>query len=310
MSLFFITFIYMQENLDQNELNKAYITAKSRTVEEIRQTINFYIELNHVEKTIEELKEELFKVLIGYTDTVYKINFTALFRARKNKNNESFTNWKELWCPPEHKIEKIGRCNDIGESIFYGSIRPETALFEIRPKLGDKITLLDSQKIGRDISIHAIAVPQLLQADVLVQEILKDYYDSPEKRDIKNRVVNDFLNEEFIRIIDERNQHHYKTTVALSKIFLIDGKTEGLMYCSVASEIGGVNIAIKKEVANEFLEPVEAYEYVVIKQYNETSFTFQLLRVCRKFTKDGDFIWESRPAELPRFQHLTSSKLM
>src|SRR5436309_1657221 len=48
----------------------------------------------------------------------------------------------DLWCPLPERVAKLGRANDIGKAVFYCSDSLETAVFEMRPRIGDLITVV------------------------------------------------------------------------------------------------------------------------------------------------------------------------
>lgn len=94
------------------------------------------------EKYISQLLDSLF---INFFYLNHNYAFDKVYRTTINKNilkaNKRIKDIRNLKYPPDGiKIEKFGRCNLPGQSIFYGSLMQMTSLNELRPKVGDLIT--------------------------------------------------------------------------------------------------------------------------------------------------------------------------
>ena len=91
--------------------------------------------------TVEYLKSRLFDLLEIYAGrTIHLQSSTHIFRARKNKGQELFESKAQLWCPKPGDLKFLSRANNIGQPVFYCCTDPETAIFEVRPKLNDVVT--------------------------------------------------------------------------------------------------------------------------------------------------------------------------
>lgn len=54
---------------------------------------------------------------------------------------------KRLWTPPDDKAH-LGRANLDRQPVFYCSTELENAVFELRPRVGDVVTVLRSDLTG------------------------------------------------------------------------------------------------------------------------------------------------------------------
>lgn len=91
---------------------------------------------------IEVIKQKLNVMLSGYTCITRQMKSHYAFRARINTRTELFSRTEQLWYPPKELIHKMGRLNNAHEPIFYISASHETATLEVRPNIGDYVTIL------------------------------------------------------------------------------------------------------------------------------------------------------------------------
>jgi len=66
----------------------------------------------------------------GYACVTRSVNAEPAYRARKHVANECFGRVSDLWYPPSGSVVRPGRCNAVGESIFY--IEPHDRLTATR----------------------------------------------------------------------------------------------------------------------------------------------------------------------------------
>ena len=116
-------------------------------------------------KSIEEIFEILSKKMLSInygTDFCENQTFEGLYRARKHNHvlgnlNDSklskFLNEREFWNVPASYVKQLGRCNNIGESMFYSSNEFEVVIMEMKPKRGDFLSVahfknLQTEEVG------------------------------------------------------------------------------------------------------------------------------------------------------------------
>lgn len=226
--------------------------------------------------------------------------FSGLYRARGHNHPqgnlrdgklEVFINEKEFWNPPEDKIEWYGRCNDIGESMFYCSNEFEVAVTEVRPTIGKYITVCVFKNIdfgdtgGKSYGFRMkpIGIDYLAKIEGFVSCIPKD--SNRLERSKEYRMMDDFLDELFHETVADDENYKYKLSIAVTKIMLtntinqhqVEHSIHGLMYSSVIRNFKGVNILFKPQPVNNFffLETAQTFEVI---QSNENQITLRLVR--------------------------------
>lgn len=211
--------------------------------------------------------------------------FNGLYRARGHnhlKGNlragklEAFVNEKEFWNPPEDKIKWYGRCNDIGESMFYCSNEFEVAVAEVRTTVGKYVTVCTFKNIdfgdtgGKSYGFRMkpIGVDYLAKIEDFVSCIPKDL--NRLERSVEYRIIDDFLDELFHDIVGDDENYKYKLSIAVTKIMLTNTKNQhgvehrihGLMYSSIVRNFKGANILFRPQPVNNFffLETAQTFE--------------------------------------------------
>jgi hypothetical protein len=194
-----------------------------------------------------------------------------IYRARRHTDKASlFYNVKDLIYPKE--VKTYGRLNDIGESIFYGASHHDTALLEMRPKLGDEITILESRLINADnapkfmeVGIRELMTKQNHSPDFIKQnrEILETKLGTEENKR-RYGLINDFLVSEMTKIVANNRAYNYKGTIAIGQ-FYIKGNphADGLIYPSINRK-GADCIAIKPDSFDRHYRPDRCFKIQIV----------------------------------------------
>lgn len=85
-----------------------------------------------------------------------------------NAGGKTFGKASELWYPPAEFIARRGRMNDAHESRFYCASEPHTAVFEVRAKPDDTVTLLlapPKEKVAK-LSVAFVGVTRSEHPDI------------------------------------------------------------------------------------------------------------------------------------------------
>jgi hypothetical protein len=88
------------------------------------------------------IHNRIHKIMDGYHTVIIKVATNGIYRARKNIDGQPFLFASDLWYPPASAVRLRGRFNEPGTPVFYASNRPNGAIIEVRPQVGDVITLL------------------------------------------------------------------------------------------------------------------------------------------------------------------------
>lgn len=103
-----------------------------------------------VKGSIDEAKskcliENLDNIISFFSSPIFEMRFAELHRVTINKylfygKNQRINEIKFVGYPPAERVKKNGRANYIGQSVFYATTNPITAINEIKPQKGDLIT--------------------------------------------------------------------------------------------------------------------------------------------------------------------------
>ena len=184
--------------------------------------------------------------------------------------------------PPKECVKKYGRANKIQESILYATFDILTALSEMRPKVGDLITISTWKlKTNYDLIVTPIFKnttkngevhnAMSLRAEIEYKKALRQYDEQLQKQlDIIIQFITDCFNKE----VDNTNHYDYfLSSHYASKIFweFQNGEIDAILYPSVRQSLTLNNIAIKPTIfdLNYELDTVE--ESIVIKVPNKES---------------------------------------
>lgn len=214
--------------------------------------------------SIDELKKLIGNILssVNY-GSIYCTNqtFNGLYRARQHNQIDGqsddyiFVNEKEYWNPPANCIDKLGRCNDIGESMFYSSNHFETAILEVRPEQGKFITVarfLPNKK--RDLLPSFRIKPNCIQHLKKIKDLkscIKGFDLS--KRDEKFLEVDNLLDDLFTEIVNEDESYKYKLSNAVTRCMLANTMDDsgnrfsmnGMIYPSIVNNMNSINVLLK-----------------------------------------------------------------
>lgn len=185
--------------------------------------------------------------------------FNGLYRARKHSqidgenNDYLFTNEREFWSPPLNSVTKLGRCNNINESMFYSSNNFETAILEVRPEVDKFISVAHFKPIKLNgnlpsFIIKPICINDLKKIDDYGYLIPDTNYSTKNKEFDK---VDSLIDELFTKNINDDSK--YKVTIAITKCMLVNiinknGKIDfinGMIYPSIANKKNSINILLK-----------------------------------------------------------------
>ena len=149
--------------------------------EKLLEGIAFYRNADLKSLSLNEIIEN-FKKFISQYNLITSNLKCSLFRVRKIEQNKLHTKTEDVWCPPSKYVKKLGRLNDIGESIFYASFDPLTSIRETRINPGDDFSLaiyeLSQNKSGiqSTINIEIPSVPiQIMGNKRIHSMILSDF---------------------------------------------------------------------------------------------------------------------------------------
>lgn len=172
---------------------------------------------------------------------------TKLYRIRNLKEEDHFIPLKALskeqdaWNPPSKCVTKLGRLNDIGESLLYTSLDPNTSVEEMSIKDGERFLLI-VYKAKRDVKVAYIGY----------------WEDQPElsrEENLKMRMIHNILNDIFTKEVGQGTEYLYRASARIAKDYFDcpPEMQDAWCYLSIASK-QGFNICFRPEIARGILE--------------------------------------------------------
>ena len=96
---------------------------------------------------------EIKDLMAGYKLVYFPGRNYLVYRAGIEKGDRDFQKVSDLWYPPKDKVKKISRANFIGESVFYCSNKPETAVLELYPNKDDIVAIMECKINAKELEI-------------------------------------------------------------------------------------------------------------------------------------------------------------
>lgn len=214
--------------------------------------------------------------------TIYKL-YRVVINENVSGSKSSLTKKGFLTYPPEHivkKINKYNRANTPKTTIFYGSETIDTALNEIKPKIGDVISVGEWKSLNPNIEFISYPISHSEKGYGVNEHstnALNAFYDLEIN---KNPILKSFL-EPYLYVLgyefSKPIKHHYE--YYLSSIFSekileksenrIDRfKMECVIYPSVGNKFLKSNVAVRKDVFRNRFQLTKVIEFEV----TETNF--------------------------------------
>ena len=189
-------------------------------------------------------------------------NFPVIERVTVNKRvikeNSRICDVDKLKYPPPVCVKKFGRANLKGQSVLYGTFNFMTAVKEMKPEIGDLVTV--SEWKLRNENDNLITCPIFMEQPTdgsINIRLLKMYnsFISDLKRfppEISRLIfeIHTFYANCFARKINSNNNQGYIFTALLADKILNqykEGTIDAILYPSTQEELRTENIAIKKD---------------------------------------------------------------
>lgn len=248
-------------------------------IEEIRR-----LDLEFVD--IDIIKEKLKPLFVGYTlrAPIYEPGL-KLYRGRAC--NEKLNNTKYITYPPAKLITKYQRVNRPGQSVFYCCAGRRVPFFECFVKTGDKFILSQWKTISR-LLVNNIGY--------LNDNIMGLQPKSLDELKEANRLIRNFIDEEFTKNVNEGEEYLYKITIALAEKHFSDDIFNGLLYPSIAIKGRSDNLALKPHYVDKNLM-IERVDFIQIISVKGFEYKIKVLDLATSFGKDGSIEWKGHPGK-------------
>ncbi len=234
------------------------------------------------------------KIGDGYFPTLLRITINK----RVIKENSRIYHIDKLKYPPSKYITKYGRANLKHQSVFYGTFHPMTAIKEMKPEVGDLITISEWKTKSENDSLVTCPIFMKQPKDGTINMRLLETYNSF-KLDLKRfppeiskliYEIHAFYANCFAREIKTNNNQGYIYTALLAdKIFnhYEGGIVDAILYPSTKEDLRTENIAIKKDSFDNKYRLFKTTEKRLIDfSQNGDKYVFELLGESQKIVGD------------------------
>jgi hypothetical protein len=255
----------------------------------LRQTLlplRHFLTKNSINETNINWIKEYFKNVTLLTSLTYKQKISTFRRVTINSkvvgDNIRISDVKYLKQPPKELVERYGRANNIQESVLYATFDPIAALSEMRPNIGDLITV-STWKLKTDYKLTLTPIFKNSTKDGIIHnevsirvgieynKVIKQYDEQQRKQlDIILQFVADCFNKE----VDDANHFdYYLSSHYANRIFweLQNGEIEAILYPSVRQSLTLMNIAMKPDIFENNYEIENVEESIITQIPSKTS---------------------------------------
>lgn len=222
------------------------------------------------------------------------------YRARFiNEDVEKYDNIYELLAVPKKFVKNYGRCNKIGESVFYAANNYETMYSEMRAKKGDRFQVIEVElKEDCEIWVHAVGfidscrrhgeAPSILGSENA--KYVNTIKSSTSEEQFKKILLHDAFIANWFRkeIVDKKD---YNVTSVYSEICL--NNNDGIFYPSVG-HLGGWNLALKPEKLIDNFKINKISTNLVTENFSYGLYSSRMIRWAENYDpRNGNINWST-----------------
>ena len=234
----------------------------------------------------------------------YKTKIQNLRRVTINKKlfggkNRRIDEISFLKYPPKKSVKRYGRANSPNESILYATFDPITALSEMRPDIGDLITI-STWKLKSDYSLTVSPIFKNSTKDGIIHnevsliakrnyiQQLKQYDNEIQKQ---LEIIIQFVADCFSKEVEDTNHFDYFLSAYYANRILWElqnGEVDAILYPSVRQSLEMTNIAMKPNIFDKNYELELVEESIVKQNKSKTSTGWYMLGtdISKTFTND------------------------
>nr|WP_068889547.1 hypothetical protein [Pedobacter panaciterrae] len=236
---------------------------------------------NGINASNAEMITKLLDGVIDFQSYLYhEQEFPKIHRLTINKkilgSNKRITDIRQLKYPPKEYVKSFGRCNQPGQSMLYASYGMLSILSEMKPELGDLITISTWKSIeNATLTFCPIFRNQPPDGTINVtsyqynkefNRILKDF---PPNKAAKVDLLTQFIADAFSkRFRHNSNDMNYLISAYFADIMLNkyqNNAVEAIFYPSVQQKLAFENLAIKPDVFDAKYKLISVSENIVVK---------------------------------------------
>ena len=284
--------VFTRGNIPKNfrdYLSKMPLQTIADRIEYIRSTNRFLIDGDVARLRIDE-------VMQGYTWMTQVFKAPRAYRGRLNIGGSMFYNVKEVWYPPKSAVSKMGRLNDRFVSLFYCADSEATAIFECRPEIGQRVTVIECVAVNPEATmhVHEVAikeiVPWVSPGPTIHEMPVSRLLFGRDDNDKKNKLIRQLFVDEFTRLVPQGHDHEYIFSVAIAEKMLAPDEIDGIAYPSIMSS-SNANLAIKQHAADRVFRCSRAWVVEVLERLDNGKLKVRCIATSNVVDVDGTFRW-------------------
>jgi hypothetical protein len=230
--------------------------------------IDLLLKLNELERDAltgcptETLLKRFKTLSAGYSFAIGNPHLPVIYRARRNETAKLYKNVCELWHPPV-SIACRGRLNKENCPLLYASSADHVAMWELKPKVKDIVTILEVKQKSDKANPKCVTVSELSHIDRTRRPIfnkgsffLPKAFHSTIGIEKYQRAVN--IDRTIGNWFATDGDTHYDLTRAVAEFYFSIPGLDGIIYPSVAWG-GGLNVALLPDSANRLFQAARAF---------------------------------------------------
>lgn len=284
----------------------------------IRRRIRLVRRIDLTTTRIESLKAKLNDLLRAHVNFPLELGpGHSVFRARKHREDEreiDLSNVRDIY-PNVKCLTRFGRAIRPRQPIYYFAADEGIALNEVKPSTDDVVTILECKPMLNaspvliQIGIHQMADQHGARIGGDFPELavrISELFENDASAIRKHKMISEFITEEFLRIVDDEEDHVYKLTIAIAELLLSFGSdfdpivepVNGLTYPSLASEKMNANMAFLPDAFHRIYRPFAAKRLTIAGPSTKArdggeihGFTYDDERLSKAIADNGDITW-------------------
>lgn len=214
--------------------------------------------------------DHLSRAMHGYMIRSVIIGTSGVYRARALAKDALFEDASDLWYPPAAVIKHRGRFNGVGESRFYCSSELHAAIYEMRPRVGDRIVVLvaGAREPSTRIELAHVGIHKAIVEQSIVGRMGtglrgdESFVAHLKAAGVLSRwlALDDYLTEiatSLYPATEESDRH--KMTLSAARYLLRPKHYGGILYPTVAAGFQAFNLCLSPETADRVYFPSEAW---------------------------------------------------
>lgn len=195
-------------------------------------------------------------------------------------------------------MKKLGRVNDISESIFYGATSINNILFELDAKVGD-IVVFSKWRTNFKIILNHIGFTYENTNTLQSKRKLGKIYNFVSAKNTSrfgdiNEYVYNYLSSKFAEKIPLTEEYKYKLTIAIWRKLTMANLMHGILYPSVAMYGNSDNITLKSVHANKLNFVNSTFIEVTSQEIHKIRYQIKVLDTATSIGENEKLRWSGR----------------